>query len=213
VLVFEDLHWADDDLLDFVDHLVEWASGVPLLVVGTARPELLERRSEWGGGKPNALTLSISPLSNDDTARLLGTLLERAVLPVETQDSLLVRAGGNPLYAEQFARLLAETGGEEQPLPENVQGIIAARLDGLPPDEKQLLQNAAVLGKVFWLGAACAVGGLARIEAEERLHALERRDSFARAPVVCGQKSTPSDTCSSRRRLRTDSPRWPSRAA
>jgi predicted ATPase/class 3 adenylate cyclase len=180
VLVFEDLHWADDDLLDFVDHLVDWASSVPLLVVGTARPELLERRPEWGGGKPNALTLSISPLSDDDTARLLGALLERAVLPAETQESLLVRAGGNPLYAEQFARLLAETGGEEQPLPENVQGIIAARLDGLPPEEKQLLQNASVLGKVFWLGAACAVGGIDRTEAEERLHALERKEFVRR---------------------------------
>src|SRR5437870_1777489 len=70
VLVFEDLHWADDDLLDFVDHLVDWGSGVPLLVVCTARPELLERRAGWGGGKPNALTLSISPLSDEHTARL-----------------------------------------------------------------------------------------------------------------------------------------------
>jgi len=180
VLVFEDLHWADDDLLDFVDHLVDWASGVPLLVVGTARPELLERRPEWGGGKPNALTLSISPLSDDDTARLLGALLERAVLPAETQESLLARAGGNPLYAEQFARLLAETGGEERPLPENVQGIIAARLDGLPSEEKLLLQDAAVFGKVFWLGAACAVGGLERAEAEARLHALQRKEFVRR---------------------------------
>ena len=133
----------------------DWASGVPLLVVCTARPELLERRPGWGGGKPNALTLSISPLSDDETARLLARLLERAVLPAETQSTLLARAGGNPLYAEQFARLLAETGrASELPLPENVQGIIAARLDGLPPDEKQLLQDAAVVGKVFWLGAA-----------------------------------------------------------
>jgi class 3 adenylate cyclase/tetratricopeptide (TPR) repeat protein len=180
VLVFEDLHWADDDLLDFVDHLVDWASGVPLLVVCTARPELLERRPGWGGGKPNAHTLSISPLSDDDTARLLGALLERSVLPAETQESLLARAGGNPLYAEQFARLLAESGGEEQPLPENVQGIIAARLDGLPPDEKRLLHDAAVLGKVFWNGAVCAVGSLERSEAEERLHALERKEFVRR---------------------------------
>src|SRR6185437_15241094 len=143
VLVFEDLHWADDDLLDFVDHLVDWSSEVPLLVVCTARPELLERRPGWGGGKPNALTLSISPLSDEDTARLLAGLLERAVLPADKQAELLVRAGGNPLYAEQFARLLAEAGGGE--LPENVQGIIAARLDGLPPEEKQLLQDASVL--------------------------------------------------------------------
>jgi class 3 adenylate cyclase/tetratricopeptide (TPR) repeat protein len=180
VLVFEDLHWADDDLLDFVDHLVDWATGVPLLIVCTARPELLERRPGWGGGKPNALTLSISPLSDEDTARLLGGLLERAVLPADLQASLLTRAGGNPLYAEQFARLLAETDDADLRLPENVQGIIAARLDGLPPDEKQLLQDGAVLGKVFWLGAVCAVGSRERQEAEERLHALERKEFVRR---------------------------------
>jgi len=181
VLVFDDLHWADDDLLDFVDHLVEWSTEVPLLVVCTARPELLERRPGWGGGKPNALTLSISPLSDDETARLLGSLLERAVLPAEVQATLLARAGGNPLYAEQFARLLLEVGTHEDlPLPENVQGIIAARLDALPAGEKQLLQDAAVLGKVFWLGAACAVAGLERGEAEERMHALARKEFVRR---------------------------------
>jgi predicted ATPase/class 3 adenylate cyclase len=181
VLVFEDLHWADDDLLDFVDHLVDWVTGVPLLVVCTARPELLERRPGWGGGKPNALTLSISPLSDVETAQLFSGLLERAVLPAELQSSLLARAGGNPLYAEQFARLLAETGGRgELALPENVQGIIAARLDGLPPPEKQLLQDAAVFGKVFWLGAVCVVGGRGRREAEETLHLLERKEFVRR---------------------------------
>src|SRR5205823_4903673 len=190
VLVFEDLHWADDDLLDFVDHLVDWGSGVPLLVACTARPELLERRPGWGGGKPNALTLSISPLSDGDTARLLASLLEQAVLPAEVQASLLVRAGGNPLYAEQFARLFAEVGQhEELPLPENVQGIIAARLDGLPPEEKQLLQDAAVFGKVFWLGAVCSVGGVGRQDAEEQLHALERKEFVRRErrPSVGGE--------------------------
>src|SRR5579864_448911 len=99
VLVFEDLHWADDALLDFVDHLAEWASGVPMLVVATARPELLERRPGWGGGKRNATTISLAPLAGDDTARLVAALLERSVLPAETQASLLERAGGNPLYA------------------------------------------------------------------------------------------------------------------
>ena len=94
VLVFEDLHWADDELLDFVDHLVEWASGVPILVVCTARPEILERRPGWGGGKLNATTLSLAPLSEADTRRLLASLLERPLLPAETQADLLpVRAG------------------------------------------------------------------------------------------------------------------------
>jgi len=181
VLVFEDLHWADDDLLDFVDHLVDWGTGVALLVVCVTRPELLERRPGWGGGKPNAVTLSVSPLSDEETARLLAGLLDRAVIPADLQVTLLARAGGNPLYAEQFARLVAETKrGAELPLPENVQGIIAARLDGLSVDEKQLLQDAAVLGKVFWLGAISAVGGRERREAEEALHALARKEFVRR---------------------------------
>src|SRR6185503_398590 len=127
VLVFEDLHWADDTLLDFVDRLVERASGVPLLVLGTARPELLSRRPGWGGGKPNALTVSLSPLSDEETAKLLHELLG-SVLPAETQVELLGRAGGNPLYAEEFARMLRDRGGEGE-IPETVQGLIAARID------------------------------------------------------------------------------------
>src|SRR4029453_2959189 len=110
ILVFEDLHWADDSLLDFVDHLVDWAAGVPMLVVCTARPELLSRRPGWGGGKPNAATISLSPLSDDDTAGLVHALLERAVLPADLQTTLIERAGGNPLYAEEFARMADEVG-------------------------------------------------------------------------------------------------------
>jgi hypothetical protein len=153
-LVFEDLHWADDSLLDFIDHLVDWAAGVPMLVVCTARPELLSRRPGWGGGKPNAATISLSPLSDDDTARLVHALLERSVLPADVQSTLIERAGGNPLYAEEFARMVDELGedGSGLRLPESVQGIIAARLDALPIEEKLLLQDASVVGKVFWLG-------------------------------------------------------------
>ena len=178
MLVFEDLHWADDSLLDFVDHLVDWAAEVPMLVVGTARPELLERRPGWGGGKANAITLSLSPLSNDDTARLIGALLGSPIVEAGLQADLLARAGGNPLYAEQYAHLLAERGdAEELPLPESVQGIIGARLDGLPAEEKRLLQEAAVIGKVFWPGAVASRGG---VRQQERLHALERKQFVRR---------------------------------
>jgi class 3 adenylate cyclase len=181
VLVFEDLHWADDDLLDFVDHLVDWAADVPLLCVCTARPELLQRRPAWGGGKPNSSTISLSPLSDEETARLVGTFLERALLPAEQQATLLARAGGNPLYAEQFARMLVERGdGDELPLPETVQGIIAARLDGLEPEEKALLQDASVIGKVFWTGAVAAIDRRDRSAVEESLHALARNDFVRR---------------------------------
>ena len=179
VLVFEDLHFADDGMLDFVDYLAGWSSGVPLLLVATARPELLSRRPGWGGGKANTLILSLSSLSDADTAQLVHALLDRAVLPAELQQRLLERAEGNPLYAEEFARLVAD-GRQPDELPETVQGIIAARIDGLEPEEKVLLQDAAVVGKVFWLGAVAGLGQSERWTLEERLHALERKEFVRR---------------------------------
>jgi tetratricopeptide (TPR) repeat protein len=168
-------------LLDFVDQLVEWARSAPILVLCTARPELLERRPGWGGGKANALTLSLPPLEDGETARLLSSLLETPVIAAETQAELLARAAGNPLYAEQYARMLAERGTAEQ-LPETVQGIIAARLDLLSETDKALLQDASVVGKVFWLGSVCAIGGgEQRAAAEEALLGLERKELVQRA--------------------------------
>jgi DNA-binding SARP family transcriptional activator len=180
VLVFEDLHWADEALLDFVDELVERLTGVPLLVVATARPELLERRPGWAGGKPSALTISLPPLSHSDTTRLVAALLERPVLSAEAHKALLGRVGGNPLYAEQFCRVLVEHGRVEE-LPEGLHGIIAARLDALAEVEKRLLQDAAVVGKVFWVGALETIAGVSRRDAEELLQTLVRREFVQRA--------------------------------
>jgi class 3 adenylate cyclase len=172
VLVVEDIHWADESLLDFLDELVDWVTDVPLLVVATARPELLERRPGWGGGKLNATTLALAPLSDEQTAALIGQLLERPLLVAHSQQALLDRAGGNPLYAEQFVELYVERGStDELPLPETLQGIIAARLDGLPTSEKALLQDAAVVGKVFWASSI----GRDPDTATTTLHALERK--------------------------------------
>jgi len=97
IAVFEDLQWADDGLLDFIDELADWATSVPLLLLCTARPELLSRRPSWGGGKLNAATVALSPLSDTETALLIAHVLERSVLPADTQQSLLERAEGNPL--------------------------------------------------------------------------------------------------------------------
>ena len=179
VLVFEDLQWADDGLLEFVDALVERVAGVPLLVVCSARPELLERRSDWGGGKRNALTISLPPLSEEDTARLLADLLERPVLPAEEQTALLQRAGGNPLYAEEYARIL-EAGTSVGDVPETLQGVVTARIDALPGEEKEVLQQAAVLGKVFWTDALEKAFAIDAWVLEERLHALERKEFVRR---------------------------------
>jgi class 3 adenylate cyclase/tetratricopeptide (TPR) repeat protein len=174
VLVFEDIQWADDGLLDFIEHLADWVRDVPMLILCTARLDLLERRPGWGGGKLNSANVALAPLSDDETARLISGLSERPLLEAELQSALLDRAGGNPLYAEQYVRMLAERGvGEELALPETVQGIIAARLDALVPEEKALLQDAAVIGKIFWLGALGAT--------EQQLHPLQQKEFVQRA--------------------------------
>jgi class 3 adenylate cyclase/tetratricopeptide (TPR) repeat protein len=185
VLVFEDLHWADDALVAFVEHLVDWSTDVPLLVLCSARPELYERHSGWGGGKRNSNTISLSPLGADETARLLAALLQKAVLPAETQRTLLERAGGNPLYAEEFVRMLSDRGvltelgdlrAEDIPVPDNVQALIAARLDTLPPDRKALLHDGAVVGKVFWAGAIASMGNRDEDFVRAGLHELARKE-------------------------------------
>src|SRR5438067_10065797 len=95
-------------MLAFVEHVVDWSSGVPMLVVATARPELYERQPAWAGGKRNATTINLAPLTDRETAELVSVLLDQAVLPAEVQSLILERSGGNPLYAEEFVRLLRD---------------------------------------------------------------------------------------------------------
>jgi len=178
VLVFDDLHWADEALLDFLEHLAEWSQGVSLLVLCAARPELYERRPGWGAGQRNAHTINLSPLSDPETAELVAHLISTVVLSPELEQAVLERAGGNPLYAEEFVRLLADRGlaPDEAVLPESVQALIAARLDTLSPERKSLLQDAAVLGKVFWAGALAAIGDRDEDEVELALHELALKE-------------------------------------
>jgi predicted ATPase/DNA-binding SARP family transcriptional activator len=181
VLVFEDLHWADDGLLDFVESLIEWVSEVPLLIVATTRPELLERRPAWGGGKANATTLSLSPLSEVETAQLVIELVGGRQLPPATEEAMIAHVAGNPLYAEQYVRRWKERDQVEQlALPETVHDLIAARLDNLSPVEKSVLQNGAVFGNVFWQGAVVALDGVDSTTASECLHALQRKQFVKR---------------------------------
>ena len=192
VLVFEDIHWADDTLLDFIDLLAERAGDVPMLIVCTARPELFERRSGWSGGKLNATTIALTPLSDGDTATLVGGLLDQTLLPAEIQQALLAQAGGNPLYAQEYVRMLQDRSllvhgdggwalhGEVADPPVTIQGIIAARLDSLSPGEKSLIQDAAVIGRTAWIGAVCALTERNPWEADEVLHGLERKQLVQR---------------------------------
>ncbi len=203
VLVFEDLHWADQALLEFIDHLVDWSTGVPLMIVCTARPELYESAPGWGGGKRNSNTISLSPLTDSETAQLISGLLASAVLPAEVHAALLERAGGNPLYAGEFVRMLSDKGllqrkgrvlsldqDADIPMPETVQALIAARLDTLAPERKALLHDASVAGKVFWSGAVAALGGRKDQEVRLGLHELARKELVrpARASSMEGEQ-------------------------
>jgi class 3 adenylate cyclase/tetratricopeptide (TPR) repeat protein len=189
VLVFEDLHWADDAMLGFLEHLADRAEGVPLLVVGTARPELYERHPDYANGLRNANTINLDPLSQEETARLVSALLQTTVILAELQQPILDRAGGNPLYAEEFVRLLKDRDllvkkgsswelkeGAEVPFPDSVQALIAARLDTLGLEEKSMLADAAVVGKVFWAGAVAQMGGRDLKEVTDTLRELSRKE-------------------------------------
>jgi DNA-binding SARP family transcriptional activator/class 3 adenylate cyclase len=202
VLVVEDLHWADEALLAFLEHLLDWASPVPLLLVGTARPEFYDRAPGWGGGTRNATTIALSPLNEEETARLLSALLAQSVLPAELQRLLLLRAEGNPLYAEEFVRLLTDrkllerrgqtlrlVEGGELPVPESVHALIAARLDTLSPEHKVLLQDAAVVGQVFWSGTLVAMSQVDEQPVNQALRALARKELVRpiRRSSVAGQ--------------------------
>lgn len=189
VAVFEDLHWAEALLLEFLEYLLDWATDVPLLIVCAARPELYDVNPGWGGGKRSSTTIALGALTEKETVTLLGELLSDTSLPAETEAALVERSGGNPLYAEQFVSMLTDRGiltrngegwriepGAEIPVPESAQALITARLGSLPPGHRTVLYNAAVIGRVFWAGAVAAMQGVARGWVELALRELSRRE-------------------------------------
>jgi DNA-binding SARP family transcriptional activator/tetratricopeptide (TPR) repeat protein len=169
ILVLEDIHWADDGLLDFVEHLGEWARA-PLLVLCSARPEIGERRELK---EP----IELAPLSDEDAGQLLDDLLGDVELQPDVRAAVVQHADGNPLFVEEFARTLESDGGvaHDASLPATMQGVIAARLDALPPGEKAALHDAAVLGASFSVDGLTAVARSAREDVLNRLGALEKR--------------------------------------
>ncbi len=189
VFVFEDLHWADQTFLAFLEHLAEYAEGVPMLLLGTARPELFEKAPAFAQSAINTHRINLALLTDVETARLVSNLLEQVILPAEIHQAILSRSGGNPLYAQEFVRLLKDRGilarrgltwaidpDAEIPMPTGIHALITARLDTLAADRKRLLQDAAVIGKVFWSGAVAEMSGLDTAEVERVLHELSRKE-------------------------------------
>jgi class 3 adenylate cyclase/tetratricopeptide (TPR) repeat protein len=188
VLAFEDLQWADESLLDFVEYLLDWSRDHPLFVVTLARPELLERRPTWGAGRRNFTAMFLEPLPHADMEKLLAGLVPG--LPEDLRGRILDRAEGVPLYAVETVRMLLDRGalvqegasyrptGEIRSLevPETLHALIAARLDGLPPDERRLLQDGAVLGKTFAREGLAALSGAPIESLEDSLASLVRKE-------------------------------------
>jgi class 3 adenylate cyclase/tetratricopeptide (TPR) repeat protein len=188
VLAFEDMQWADSALLDFVEHLLEWSRNHPLFVTTAARPELLERRPTWGAGHRHFTSLYLEPLSERAMEDLLTGLVPG--LPVSLRSRILTRAEGVPLYAVETVRMLLDRGllveegasyrvvGEVESLdvPETLHALVAARLDGLPAEERRLLGDASVLGKTFTPDALSELTGIDRHRLEGLLTGLVRRE-------------------------------------
>ncbi|MEO8510485.1 MAG: adenylate/guanylate cyclase domain-containing protein [Chloroflexota bacterium] len=188
VLVFEDLQWADGGLLDFIDHVLDWSRDLPIMIVTLARPELFDRRPDWGAGRRHLTALALEPLPDAAVRDLLDGLVPG--LPADATSAIVARAEGMPLYAVETVRALladgrlVQVGDRYEPVgdlsqlrvPESLRSLIASRLDALDPADRSLLQDAAVLGQVFPADALAGVAGVARAALEPRVRDLVRRE-------------------------------------
>ena len=167
IALWEDIHWAEPAFLDCIDHVVDWSRDAPIMMLCTARPEFLDGRSDWGGGKLNASTLLLRPLDPKDSAELIANLLGGAGLEDEALDRITEAAGGNPLFVEQLLSMLIDDGMlvrqdggwtaagglSSVSVPPSVAALLAARLERLDDDERRTIECASVIGKEFYAGA------------------------------------------------------------
>ncbi len=197
IMVFEDIHWADSALLDFIEYLLDWSRDHPLFILTLARPDLADRRPTWGAGKRNFTSLFLEALPHDAMSALLRTPVPG--LPDELQARILDRAEGVPFYAVETVRMLIDRGVlvrqgstyhltgsiDTLEVPETLQALIAARIDGLVPAERQILQDASVMGRTFTVGGLAALTGMQEAELAPLLGALVRKEvlSIAMDPV------------------------------
>ncbi len=167
VLVFDDIHWGEPTFLDLVEHIADWSRGSPILLLCMARSDLLDIRPAWGGGKLNAASVSLEPLNEEQAGALVANLLGAAELPTELAEGIVEKAEGNPLFVEETLAMLIDDGvlirqdegwlviGDLSAVtvPPSIHALLAARLDRLTPEERTVLEAAAVIGKDFFVGA------------------------------------------------------------
>jgi class 3 adenylate cyclase/tetratricopeptide (TPR) repeat protein len=176
-LVFEDLHWSSESLLDLVDFVMQGRGDSPILMLALSRPELLDRRPGWGGGRRNFSNLFLEPLAADDMRQLVRDLLEGGT--DMTIDAVVTRAGGNPFYAEELVRSVIERGNVEA-LPDTVQASIQARLDLLPAEERRVLQLGSIFGRTFRISGVVAIGPELASNIDSLIEGLLQRDVVKR---------------------------------
>jgi class 3 adenylate cyclase/tetratricopeptide (TPR) repeat protein len=170
VAMFDDLHWGEETLLDLVEHVADLTRDAPILLLCLARPELLERRPSWGGGKWNAATVLLEPLDAGETEALLAELGE---VPEQLHERIVQVAEGNPLFLEEMLSLVRDSGGVQVEVPPTIQALLAARLDQLDPGERGVLERGSIEGRIFHRGAVAALG---EDHLDERLVALVRKE-------------------------------------
>jgi class 3 adenylate cyclase/tetratricopeptide (TPR) repeat protein len=176
ILAWEDIHWADEGMLDLIEHLVQWVRA-PVLQICLAREELLTRRADWGGVRRDAATLFLDPLGEAETRELVSALMKSGESQEGVISAVAERAEGNPLFAEEMVRRLAEEDGAEAvELPHSVQALLAARLDSLEPFQRRLLAHAAVIGRTFWEGALVPLAAAEEGDLTAALRALREKD-------------------------------------
>jgi class 3 adenylate cyclase/tetratricopeptide (TPR) repeat protein len=175
VVVFDDIHWAEPAFLDLIEHVADLSRAAPILLLCLARPELLERRPGWGGGKLNATTVLLEPLSATQTDELLERLLGEATLDEELHERIRDAAEGNPLFVEEMVAFVEASGDGEVTVPGTIQALLAARLDQLEPAERGVLERGSVEGRVFHRGAVQALAP-EETQVESRLTGLVRKE-------------------------------------
>jgi class 3 adenylate cyclase/tetratricopeptide (TPR) repeat protein len=154
VLGFDDLHWADEPLLDLVEHLADRINDAPVLIVCLARPELLESRTSWGGGRRRSIAIELGPLTDAENRALIDALFAGVSLPDDLRAALVEKTEGNPLFVEETVRMLVEQGDNAATrIPDTIQALIASRIDRLPTASRSVVRHGALIGRVFWRGA------------------------------------------------------------
>jgi DNA-binding SARP family transcriptional activator/tetratricopeptide (TPR) repeat protein len=178
VVVFDDIHWGERTFLDLVDHLADWIRDAPVLLLCVARPELLEVEPHWAGGKLNATSMLLQPLTDDESRELTANLAVNVDLDESKQRQIVDAAGGNPLFVEEMVALVTEQDSDTATtiVPPTIQALLAARLDLVAADERAALEAAAVEGMVFHETSVAELVGLQIGDVRERVATLVRRE-------------------------------------